>query len=148
MNERFEMFTVLMAKIRRNIQRIKTEEMSEYDLKSPHVSCLYYLYVHELLTATELCEMCYEDKAAISRSIDQLEKLGYVEYAEGAKKHYRAGIELTELGKKVAKGVADKVNKYIDLIGGELGEKERLIFYKSLSVISKNLEKVCETYDN
>ena len=55
---------------------------------------------------------------------------------------------LTELGKSVAKGVADKVNKYIDLIGGELGEKERLIFYKTLSAISKNLEKVCESYDN
>ena len=79
MNERFEMFTVLMAKIRRNIQRIKTEEMAEYDLKIPHVSCLYYLYVHESLTATELCEICYEDKAAISRSLDQLEIRGYVE---------------------------------------------------------------------
>ncbi len=148
MEERFEMFTVLMAKIRRNIQRIKTEEMAEYNLKSPHVSCLYYLYTHGSLTATELCDICFEDKAAISRSILQLEKLGYVEYSEKAKKRYRADITLTEKGREIAKCVSKKVNFYIDKIGGELSEKERLIFYKSLSTISKNLDAIDYCYEN
>ena len=147
MEERFEMFTVLMAKIRRNLQRVKTEEMAEYNLKSPHVSCLYYLYTHGSLTATELCEICYEDKAAISRSILQLEKLGYVEYRENTKKRYRADIILTEKGREIAECVAKKVNYYMDKIGGELSEKERLIFYKSLSTISKNLDAVCCGYE-
>ena len=56
MQDRFETFTVLIDKVKRCIRRIKTEEMSEYNLKSPHVSCLYYLYRHkdEPLTAKEL----------------------------------------------------------------------------------------------
>ena len=74
MNERFERFTVLITKISRNIRKIKNKEMADYDLRSPHVSCLYYLYVSESLTATDLCERCEEDKATISRSIDFLEK--------------------------------------------------------------------------
>ena len=82
MEERFEVFTVLMAKIRRNVQRLKNEEVAEYNLKSPHVSCLYHLFKHESLTATELCELCSEDKAAISRSIVQLEKEGYTQFKE------------------------------------------------------------------
>ena len=58
MEERFETFTVLIAKISRSIRRIKAEEMAEYDLKATHVNCLYYLYTVGELTAAELCERC------------------------------------------------------------------------------------------
>lgn len=75
MKERFETFTVLTAKISRNIRKIKNQEMLKYDLKSPHISCLYFLYCADTLTATELCERCEEDKATISRSLDYLEKM-------------------------------------------------------------------------
>ena len=68
MTERFETFTVLIAKISRNIRKIKNQEMAEYDLRSSHISCLYYLYCTDKLTATELCDRCEEDKATISRS--------------------------------------------------------------------------------
>ena len=43
MEERFETFTVLIARISRSIKRIKAGEMAEFALKGPHVSCLYYL---------------------------------------------------------------------------------------------------------
>ena len=74
MQERFKNFTVLIAKINRCIRKIKTEEMAEFDLKSTHVSCLYYLYTMETLTSKELCDVCEEDKASISRSIWMLKK--------------------------------------------------------------------------
>ena len=78
MKERFETFTVLIAKISRNIRKIKNQEMAEYNLRSSHISCLYYLYLSKELTATELCDRCEEDKATISRSLDYLEKNGYI----------------------------------------------------------------------
>ena len=42
--ERFETFTVLINRISRNIRKIKNQEMAEYNLKSAHVSCLYYIF--------------------------------------------------------------------------------------------------------
>lgn len=63
MEERFAAFTVLIAKINRNIRRIKTEEMAEFHLKGPHVACLYHLTTAGPLTAGELCDRCDEDKA-------------------------------------------------------------------------------------
>ena len=78
MKERFETFTILINRISRNIRKIKNQEMAEYNLRSPHVSCLYYLYLSDGLTATELCERCEEDKATISRSLDYLETNGYL----------------------------------------------------------------------
>lgn len=73
MENRFKLFTVLTSKISRCIRKIKTEEMDEFNLKSTHVSCLYYLYEENSLTAKELCDVCDEDKAAISRSLDYIE---------------------------------------------------------------------------
>ena len=43
MEERFETFTVLITRISRSIKRIKADEMADFELKGPHVSCLYYL---------------------------------------------------------------------------------------------------------
>ena len=74
MQQRFETFTVLIAKISRSIRRIKAEEMSEFHLKGPHVSCLYYLTQLGPLTAGQLCDRCEEDKAAVSRSLEYLEQ--------------------------------------------------------------------------
>ena len=148
MEERFETFTVLMAKIRRNVQRLKNGEVAEYNLKSPHVSCLYYLNKHESLTATELCEFCSEDKAAISRSIVQLEKEGYVLHKKNKGKAYKAGISLTESGKVVAEQITQKIDHYIGIIGDGLTERERFVFYKGLRRTSKNLEQICQSFDD
>ena len=78
MEQRFETFTALVIGISRAIRKIKSEEMAEFHLKSPHVSCLYYLYKQRELTAKALCDLCDEDKANMSRIIDFLERNGYV----------------------------------------------------------------------
>ena len=53
MEDRFETFTVLIARISRSIRRLKAEEMERLGLKGPHVSCLYYLGLDGPLTAAE-----------------------------------------------------------------------------------------------
>ena len=82
MNERFETFTVLISSISRSIRRLKTEETAEFDLKSPHVSCLYHLYKAGTMTAAEIREVCDEDKGAVSRSIFYLEQNGFLTRCE------------------------------------------------------------------
>jgi len=105
MKERFELFTVLIAKISRSIRKIKTEEMEEFDLKSPHVSCLYYLFKSNNLTATELCEICQEDKSAISRSLDYLESKGYTgtQFSDTDGESYTTSEDLIRLMDKMYK---------------------------------------------
>jgi len=146
MQERFSTFTVLISKISRCIRKIKTEEMDEYDLKSPHVSALYYLYKMGSLTATELCEICREDKSAMSRSIEYLENNGYVVCDSNSKKRYRSGLSLTNKGVKIAKSLTDKVDKILDLASVGVSEEKRVVLYESLTLISDNLEKFCENY--
>ena len=121
--------------------------MSEYNLKSPHVSCLYYMYTSGgELTAKELCDVCAEDKASISRSIDFLEKGGYIACDSKTEKRYKSPLFLTGKGKMVASSIADKIDNVLKLASIGLSEEDRKIFYKSLILISNNLEKVCDNY--
>ena len=141
---RFETFTVLINRISRNIRKIKNQEMAEYDLRSSHISCLYYLYSSEGLTASELCELCEEDKATISRSLGFLEKNGYIAREPRAERRYKSPLVLTEEGKIVGKKVADKIDRVLDEVSVGLNDAERAAFYRSLSIISDNLDMIAQ----
>ena len=147
MQERFKSFTVLITKINRSIRRIKTEEMAEFDLKSPHVSCLYYLYKAQTLTAKELCDICEEDKAAVSRSIEYLETNGYVTCNSKMQKRYRTPLELTEKGREIGARIVERIDRILGAASEGLDEAERLVMYRSLALISENLQKLCDRYE-
>ena len=140
MKERFKTFTVLISKISRNIKKIKNQEMAEYGLRSVHVTCIYYLYSSEALTATELCELCEEDKATISRAIAYLTENGYIECEAKHSKRYKTPLLLTKEGVKLGKKITEKINLVLDEICIDLTEDERAEFYRSLAVISDSLE--------
>ena len=147
MQERFEVFTVLINRISRSIRSIKNHEMSEYGLRSPHISCLYYLYSSGALTATDLCERCEEDKATISRSLDYLETNGYLTRETRSAKRYKSPILLTDKGCETGKKITDKIDRVLDEVSTGLSEEDRAAFYRSLGIISENLEsalKNCE----
>ena len=142
MQERFETFTVLINRISRNIRKIKNQEMAEYDLRSAHISCLYYLYTSKGSTATDLCERCEEDKATISRALDYLETNDYLFCDCKSAKRYKSPLKLTDKGFAVAQKIADKIDGVLDEISVNLTEEERIAFYRSLTIISDSLETV------
>lgn len=146
METRFEMFTVLIAKISRCIYKIKTEEMQEFNLKSSNVSCLYYLYKKNNLTAKELCVMCGEDKANISRSLKHLENEGFISCQSRKQKKYQTALSLTEKGFTAGKFIAEKIDKILEEASVGLTEENRKIFYQSLTLIASNLENICRNY--
>ena len=139
--EPFKTFTGLIAKINRNIRRIKTEVMAEYDLKCPHVSVLYYLYTDGPLTAKQLCEVCEEDKGAVSRTLESLEQHGFIENVSKTKK-YKSPLKLTKIGMEVGGQVSKKIDDVIDSISSGLTEEDRNNLYYGLGIILTNMEKV------
>lgn len=147
MKERFKTFTVLIMEINRYIHKIKTEEMSEFDLKSPHVSCLYYLYKSGELTAKELCDISKEDKASVSRSIEYLETNGFISCNSTTKKRYKAILTLTEKGREIAAALAKKIDAILEQASVGLSEENRAVMYETLSLIHDNLENICNKYE-
>lgn len=145
MEQRFETFTALVAGISRDIRRIKNEEMAEFHLKGPHVSCLYYLYKQDRLHVTALSELCEEDKANMSRILDYLEERGYV--VPRAERRYRHPIRLTEAGQELGAHIASKIDNMLLAVSEGVSDENRRILYESLSQIHANLQKICEGYD-
>ena len=147
MEERFELFTALITKISRNIKKLKNLEVEEYGLRSPHVSCLYYLYISDGMTATELCEKCEDDKATISRSLDYLETNGFLVCESKSAKRYKSPLHLTEQGREIGRKVSEKVDRVLDEVSAVLTEEERIAFYRSLAIISDSLERASSSRD-
>lgn len=144
MLDRFQTFTVLISKISYQIRKIKTEEMEKFNLKGTHVSCLYYLFKMDRLTAAELCDICHEDKAAISRSLDYLEKEDYLKCESKTQKRYKSLIHLTKKGEEIAGAIADKVDSIVEKASAGLSTEERDVMYRALNLISGNLAKISE----
>lgn len=144
MKDRYQNFTILLNQITRSIHKIKTEEMNRFDLKSAHVSCLYYLYTSEKpLTSKELCDSCDEDKALISRSLDDLEKRGLVFCEEIKEKRYRSPLHLTLEGKEIGKYVSEKIDALLEGATKGLSIEQRNAMLDGLEIIRNNLEKMC-----
>ena len=142
MLQRFEAFVSGITGCYKYIQRIKSTEMTEFGLRGAHVMCLFFLYRYtDGLTATELCRLCNEDKAAISRTLGTLRQKGCIQSAGNA---YRAKWTLTEQGKSITAHVCELVDQWVGFGGEGLREEEREIFYKVLGTIADNLRKSYE----
>ena len=150
MENRYEAFTLLVSSISRSIRRIKADAVAEYGLKSPHVTCIYYLYKQPGMTAAELCEQCDEDKAAISRSLFYLEESGFLtrevsipnRRERGGAKHYRAALALTEKGAAVAHHIAERIEHVLEQVSCGVSDDDRKVLYRALEQIDRNLEQM------
>ena len=137
MLDRFQSFVTGITICYKYIQRIKSMEMTEFGLKGTHVMCLFFLHNNpDGLTAAQLCQLCSEDKAAISRTISTLQEKGYIENVE---KKYRAPLLLTPEGLAVAKQVDGLIEQWVNFGGDGLTDEERANFYSTLELISNNL---------
>lgn len=138
MIQRFQDFVTGITVCYKYIQRIKNAEMTEFGLKGIHVSCLFYLHCNpDGLTAAQLCQLCAEDKATISRIVADLRAKEYI--AQSAGKNYRALLHLTPAGQELASRMLPLIESWVSVGGEGLTEEQREIFYQSLASISEHL---------
>ncbi len=144
MTDRFEQFTSSVSRIYQIIQKIQRQEMARYGLKSAHVACLLTLQQYpEGITAAELGKLCEKDKAAISRTLAELEEVGMVCRMKTDSGAYRAMLCLTQAGTDVAEKVKGRTVLAVDRAGSGLTDEDRKILYAALSCIADNLQDIC-----
>ena len=145
MIQRFQDFLTGITVCYKYIQRIKSAEMTEFGLKGTHVACLFYLsHDPEGLTSAQLCALCAEDKASISRTVADLRAKGYLE--QSGPKNYRAPLRLTEAGLDIARQMDPLIESWVTVGGEGLTDEERETFYRSLSHIASNLRTKLEDH--
>lgn len=150
MIERFVEFTSNIAQAYKHIIRIKSSKMADFGLKASHVMCLFYIGKHpDGLTAGELIDLCREDKAGISKCLQELKKQGLIEVDdENGTKKYRAKYKITPEGAAVYEKISGIIVQVVEKCGSDLTEEERAVFYRALSVIVGNLEKICSDMES
>lgn len=146
MEKRFERFAAAVLEMNRYLQRIKEQEMRRFGLRSAHTMCIFYLGQHpEGLTVTQLTEICREDKAAVSRNLSELSRMGLVSCsAPPDRRVYRDPYWLTERGTEIAAQVEARVSDALSACGRGLTEAQRDNFYTAAQIIISNLEDYAE----
>lgn len=141
--DRFELFTTTITQIYKSLQKIKSHEMTELQLKGTHVMCLFELYRHpDGLTITELSTLCEEDKAATSRTVSELTERELVN--SDSEKRYRAPIVLTAQGKEITEQINEMAANAAIAGSADMTHEERMTFYHTLTDISDNLKNYIE----
>ncbi len=142
---RFENYVGAVMRSYRCIQKLKSAQSKELGLKANHVMCLYFLGKHaDGLTAAELCKLCHEDKAAISRTVFDLTQKELVLPTEpSAKKKYRTVIKLTERGAELSNRLQSAIERMVKAVSDDFSEAERDTFYRMLFSITDGLEGCC-----
>lgn len=143
MIQRFQDFLTGITVCYKFIQRIKNAEMTEFGLKGTHVACMFYLnHNPEGLTSAQLCTLCAEDKASISRTVSYLRQRGYIE--QGSGKAYRTPLRLTESGLEIARRMDPVIEEWVGIGGVGMTDEQRTSFYETLSLIADNLRTELE----
>jgi DNA-binding MarR family transcriptional regulator len=145
MISRYEVFSAAVSSMYHDIQKIERVEMAKFGLKGPHAQCLLaMLRYSEGVTAARLCEICDKDKAAISRTLAELEEAGMIGRKEQNGSRYRALLTLTEQGMSAAEAVSRRAQVAVEQAGQGLDDSQRQIFYRVLALISGNLHTICK----
>ena len=143
MNQRFQSFLAGITVCYKYIQRIKNAEMTEFGLKGTHVACIFYLnHYPDGLTSAQLCALCAEDKASISRTVAYLRQRGFIE--AGGTKTYRTPLHLTPEGRQVALKMDPIIEEWVNIGGVGLSDEQRTSFYETLALIADNLRSELE----
>lgn len=145
MISKYELFSASVSSLYRDIQRIERRETAKYGMKGPHAQCLLAMSRYpEGITATQICDICEKHKAAVSRTLAELEENGLVLRTARNGSRYRALLTLTEKGKDAARTVNEKAQIAVELAGAGLDDAKREIFYAVLDVIAGNLHTICK----
>ena len=141
MLNRFARFSLAISEIDRCWHKLAAEEMSKYELNSPHAVYLTTLNNYkEGITAAKLGELCCKNKADVSRMVAILEKKGLVCKEAVGGNLYRAKLLLTEEGRQAAEHVQQRAAVAVELAGSGMTDEDREVFYRCLELITSNLQ--------
>lgn len=145
MLNRFEQFTSAISALCRDVQKIERDEMEKQGLRGAFAQYLLAISRYpEGITASALCEVCDKDKAAVSRIIGEMESKGLLQKINDGTSQYRARLSLTPDGEEAAAFVRERASAAVELAGSGLSDEDRKAFYKTLELISENLQEICK----
>lgn len=145
-SERFEQFSSLISGIYRDIQKLKTKWTEPLGMKSVHIFWVYLLKNHpEGLTASELSRHSQSNRSLVSREIQNLIDLGYIEAEEGPHaRRYGQKLMLTQSGQEVARRISDASLDIQNEVSAGIPTEDLVVLYRTLGILMENFHRLTE----
>ena len=142
--EGFEQFSQAVGCLYRDMQKLQRAEMAKYGLKGIHAECLLAMLRYpEGMTCARLGRLCDKDKAAISRTVSELERQGLISRQENNGVRYRAVLHLTEQGTAAAGAVRAASMGRVKQAGEAMSAESRRSFCENADLLARNLHTLC-----
>lgn len=146
LEERFEQFSTLISGIYRDIQKLKAKWTAPLGMKAVHIFWVYLLKNHpEGLTASELSRYSQSNRSLVSREIQELIDLGYVQ-TEKITSHRRYGqkLTLTQSGADVARFIGQTSLDIQNQVNAGIPEEDLEVLYRTLGILMENFHRLAE----
>ena len=136
----FEQLSIGVHELYLTMHRVETKQMEKYGLRGAYVKYLVaLLHTPDGLTISQLCEICDQDKAAVSRAVSELVGREFIWRDNPRKNHYRAKLKLSERGAELAKEVCNSSKAVFDEAIEGFSPEQRDAFYEFMFAVSENL---------
>lgn len=144
--DRYVVFSTYIEKLYKDIQKVKTERMNRFGLRSTDVSVLIMASRHpDGLTVTELATECGVDKAVVSRATHILLLQGYMTYTNNILRNYRKKIKLTEKGIATVESISQLAEQAVSEVSQGISQSDLDNFYRTLEKITQNISRLIGT---
>lgn len=144
--ERFEQFSSLISGIYRDIQKLKAKWTAPLGMKSVHIFWVYLLKNHpDGLTASELSRHSQSNRSLVSREIQELVELGYIQTKlSSQRRRYGQKFILTESGSKVAQRISEESVNIQNQVNAGIPEEDLQTLYRTLGILMENFHQLTE----
>ena len=141
--DRYVAFSAYIEKLYKDLQKVKTDRMNRFGLKSTDVSVLIMASRHpDGLTVTELATECGVDKAVVSRAAHILLLQGYMTHANNILCNYRKKIKLTEKGMATVETISHLAEQAVSEVSHDISPNDLDTFYRTLEKITQNISRL------
>ena len=142
--ERFEQFSSLISGIYRDIQKLKAKWTEPLGMKAVHIFWVYLLKNHpQGLTASELSRHSQSNRSLVSREIQELLDLGYVQ-SDKSQRRYGQKLTLTQSGHEVAQRISEASLDIQNRVNEGISAEDLMIFYRTLGILMENFHRLTE----
>ena len=143
--ERFEQFSSLISGIYRDIQKIKAKWTEPLGMKAVHIFWVYLLKNHpDGLSASELSRHSQSNRSLVSREIQDLINLGYVQAENSKQRRYGQKLTLTQSGQEVAERISEASLEIQNQVSANIPEEDLIVLYRTLGILMENFHQIAE----
>ena len=143
MGAKVESFSLGIHELYRSMHINESEVMNRYGLRGAYVKYLVaMLQSPDGLTMSQLCEVCDQDKAAVSRAVSELVGREFIWRDNPRGNHYRARIKLTERGTEIAKEVCASSEAIFEEAVSVLTDEQKASLCEISAAVFKNIHEI------